>query len=215
MLETTLSKFKSLTDSFKKVTYQVEALKTEHSRTVVKIESLKTEETILEETSETLKKIFEQLNKKSIEGVENLVSYALNSIWEDRTYQFKIISKERGATSTNKFVLIKNGIEVDIMDGSGGGLVDIVALVLRLIFTLKAKPELRPVLFLDEPFQHASANYHEKIGELLTELIEKLGLTIVMVTHTPIIENYASRRYTLEEIEPDTVIAKELVSGTA
>ena len=208
-----IGKYDSLKESFRNVGYQVDSLRTQHKSLCSEISDLKTEEAILEETSETLKKIFEKLNKKSIEGVENLVSYALNSIWDDRVYQFKIISKERGASSTNKFVLIKNGIEVDIMDGSGGGLVDIVALILRLIYTLKAKPTLKPVLFLDEPFQHASVDYHEKIGALLTELIDKLGLTIVMVTHTPIIENYATKIYTLVETSEDSVVSKEIANG--
>lgn len=196
-MSTSLSKFSDLSVDFKAVSNQIKLVSDSLEKDKKELGSLVETLQEFESTSETLKVIFELVKKKSIDSIENLVTHALNSIWE-HSYEFKILTQERGTSSTNRFVLIKDGNESDIMDSHGGGIVNIIAFILRVIFTLKNNPELRPILVLDEPFAFVSESYHEKIGQLLLELIENLGISVVMVTHQPIITKYATKAYELE-----------------
>ena len=195
-----LNRFSSLSVDFKAISNQIEAINSSLDRGKVELKDLTNKSEELEQASEALKVIFESVKKKSIDSIENLVTHALNSIWE-HSYEFKILTQERGTSSTNRFALIKEGNESDIMDSHGGGIVNIIAFILRVIFTLKNNPELRPILILDEPFAFVSDSYHDKIGQLLLELIENLGISVVMVTHQPIITKYATKAYELESIK--------------
>jgi DNA repair exonuclease SbcCD ATPase subunit len=208
-----LEDFANLQEDFNKSKYQIEALESQVKTLKSDIDDLKGTEEVLEHTAEMIKIIFEAVKKRSISGLENLVTHALNSIWE-HDYEFKITTHERGKTSTNRFTLYKDGNESDIVEGHGGGIVNIVAFILRLIFTLKTSPELRPVLILDEPFAFVSEGYHESIGELLLELIDKLDITVIMVTHQPILKRYASKTYELVETKKG-ISVKELTDGSA
>lgn len=208
-----LDRFSTLTKDFQVVDAQVKGLEKLSSDATKEITSLTYDASVLEKTAEALKVVFESIKKQSIDSVESLVTHALNSVFED-VYDFKITSHERGAASTNRFTLLKNGHESDIMEGHGGGVVNIIAFILRLIFTLKVKPELKPLLVLDEPFVYVSPDLHEKVGKLLRELVDQLGVTIIMVTHQPILKECADRVYELQ-VTPKGVTSKEIISGSS
>jgi len=197
-LEQVRSTYAESKRSFDAVCINIETLQKQQEALQESINEINLEVEVLEHTSDVLKILFETVKKKSVESIEKLVTHALNSVWES-DYEFKITTHERGTLSTNRFTLYKDGNESDIIDGHGGGVVNIVAFILRLIFTLRMSDQLRPVLILDEPFAFVSENYHDKIGQLLLELIDKLDIEIIMVSHQPTIKKYANKMYELED----------------
>lgn len=114
--------------------------------------------------------------------VAALVTDCLRAVF-DREYTFRIeFDSKRGKTEA-RMVLGRDGLDVDPMTESGGGVVDVIAFALRLAAVLFRRPAVRPVLFLDEPFRFVSVDYLPRVADLLTRLANDLGVQILMVTH--------------------------------
>lgn len=113
--------------------------------------------------------------------LSKIVTMALCAVFED-PYEFQVKYEiRRGATECD-LVLYRDGHEYDPLASSGGGVVDITALALRMAVWSLA-PESRPVIVLDEPFRNLSENHHELAAEMLHSLSQKLGIQIIMASH--------------------------------
>lgn len=121
--------------------------------------------------------------------VEELVTKGLRAVFErtDLRFSFKL------STRSDRFgvepVLISGfgdeELEVEIADGHGGGVADIVAFLLRVVVLCLARPKLSRVMILDETFKHVSPEYLRGVAVLLKELSESAGMQFVLVTHKP------------------------------
>jgi len=90
-------------------------------------------------------------------------------------------------------LFFKKGEElVDPLRFSGLGAADIAAFALRCAAWSMDK-RYRNTLILDEPFKHLSANHHEKTGKMVKILSEKLGLQIIMISHSRKAAEHADR----------------------
>jgi DNA repair exonuclease SbcCD ATPase subunit len=130
--------------------------------------------------------------------IESMVTLAIQSVFQDRDYRFLVKQVQR-----------KNRTEVELMvqdgkkepyypeDEQGGGLIDIISFALRVVLWSLQPKRSRNVLILDEPFRFTGA-YVEVAGKMLKEVSQKLGLQIIMVTHSIELANLADRYWTVE-----------------
>lgn len=166
------------------------------------LDSTKASQALLEQVTEVLRALAELKREEMRLKVENLVTYGLRSVFKEHL-TFKIVSGERAKQSTMelKVVSIVNEVEVetDIVNAHGGGLVQVIALLLRIVILLFARPAPARVLILDESLAHLSREYLEPAAELLGSLSNKLGLQILMVTHSPEFEDAADRIYSFSK----------------
>ena len=115
--------------------------------------------------------------------LEDIVSNALEAVF-DQPYKFKVeFEKQRNKTECILRLEDKNGNLVSPLDASGGGVVDICSFALRIAIWSISAPRTRPVLVLDEPFRYLSRDLLDNAVEMLSELCEKLGLQVIMVSH--------------------------------
>jgi hypothetical protein len=75
------------------------------------------------------------------------------------------------------------GLETDIMEARGGGLVNITSFLLRVLLLLSARPALRRLLVLDETLSNLSADFLPQAGALLRHICEEGKFQLVLVTH--------------------------------
>lgn len=113
--------------------------------------------------------------------LSKIVTMALCAVFDD-PYEFKVKYEIRRGTTECDLVLYRDGYEYDPLASSGGGVVDITALALRMAVWSLA-PDSRPVMILDEPFRNLSENHHELAAEMLHSLSQKLGIQIIMASH--------------------------------
>lgn len=116
--------------------------------------------------------------------VEDLVTRALRSIFVDRDYSFAIKQDVRRGVSAVDFALVERGMELNLQDEVGGGVVDVVSLVLRISFLILYRPKVRPFLVLDEPGKHVGVTYQPNLAKFLKQLAQETGLTILITTHS-------------------------------
>jgi len=114
--------------------------------------------------------------------IAGVVTSCLAAVFDD-PYKFTIeFERKRGRTEAKLF--FKRGKQqVDPMAATGGGAVDVAAFALRTACLILARPQLRKVLILDEPFRFVSAGYRDRVRALMENLSKDLGIQFILVTH--------------------------------
>ncbi len=128
---------------------------------------------------QTVAKVVQQVVHNRIAGV---VSRCLESVF-DEPYEFRItFDRKRGRTEA-ELSFVRGGLEVDPLTASGGGVVDVAAFALRLACLKLAKPPIRQLVVLDEPFRFVSVDYRPRVKEMVERLAKDMGIQFVIVTH--------------------------------
>jgi len=128
--------------------------------------------------------------------IEDIVQLAIDSCFPGE-YNFQVnFEIKRGQTEAS-LVFMKNGIPVDPVDASGGGVVDLAAFALRIAVWSLGKTER--IIILDEPVRFLSRNLHHSAGEILKKLSEKLELQIIMVTHNQEMEDVSDKVFIVKK----------------
>ena len=115
-------------------------------------------------------------------------------------YTFEILFEiSRGKTNAELvFLDQKTGRQIDPMDASGGGVVDLTTFALRIAcYALEHNTD--NVIVLDEPFRFLSRDLQERAGEILKTLSEKMNLQIIMVSHISEIINVADKVFEVKK----------------
>lgn len=133
-------------------------------------------QTVAKETQETL--VFQ---------INDVVNTALNTCFPDE-YEFKAEFEIKRNKTEAKLVFLKNGFEIDPLQASGGGVVDVASLGLRVAAWSLSNND--NVLLIDEGFKFLSRDLQPRMAEILQEISKKLNLQIIQVSHSPdLIEN--------------------------
>lgn len=124
--------------------------------------------------------------------VSQLVTLGMEAVFKE-PYTFHIqFDALRGKTSAEiQFLLGEDAINP--LDAAGGGVCDVAALTLQFsLFTLRGN--LRPLMILDEPLKWLKGgDLPDKGAQLLYELSHKLGIQIIMVSHSPELIEHADK----------------------
>lgn len=114
--------------------------------------------------------------------IAGVVTSCMSAVF-DEPYAFDIrFERKRGRTEA-RLLFTRNGMEIDPLTASGGGVVDVAAFALRLACLALSNPPVRKVLIMDEPFRFVSAGYRHRVRALIEQLSEEMGVQFVIVTH--------------------------------
>lgn len=133
----------------------------------------------------------EQLKLK----VEALVTRGLQTIFGS-DYTFGITMKVLRKQAAMEFTISEGATERDPMDSHGGGLVNVIALVLRLTI-VALTPGLSRTVVLDEPFAQLSQGYIDGMGRFIRELVDATDIQMIIVSHEGEIADVADNAYRL------------------
>lgn len=125
----------------------------------------------------------QSVQQEAHKQIASIVSKCLEAIYDD-PYDFRIAFERKRGKTEARLHFVRDGNEVDPMEASGGGVVDVAAFALRLACLILSQPQLRLVEILDEPFKFVSAEYRPRVRALLLTLAQELGVQFVMVTHS-------------------------------
>ena len=131
---------------------------------------------------EIAQQIAQEVQQQAHDQIAGVVSRCLEAVFEE-PYTFKIhFERKRGRTEA-RLVFEREGLEIDPMSASGGGIIDVAAFALRLSCLSLSQPPLRRLLVLDEPFRFLSEEYRERAKILLETLSEEMEIQILIITH--------------------------------
>jgi len=150
-------------------------------------QALRDAKTLVEEAlaaQQVGQQIAQSIQDRAHQRIAQVVSRCLEAVF-DEPYEFKIaFQKKRGKTEAIP-LFSRDGNEMDPMEASGGGVVDVAAFALRLICVILTHPSIRHVMVLDEPFKFASIEYRARIRHLVQTLSKEMGVQFIIITHIP------------------------------
>lgn len=130
-----------------------------------------------------LQKVGLDTQSKLEDHIANLVSMALAAVFDD-PYQFSVKFVQRRGKTECDLKFVRNGQEVEPLEASGVGAVDIATLALRVALWALQKERTRNTLVLDEPMKHLSKDLHPRASVMIKEISDMMGLQVIMVTHS-------------------------------
>ena len=133
--------------------------------------------------------------------IEDIVNLALETCFPDE-YKFQLdFVISRGKTEADLvFISQKTNRRVDIMNASGGGVVDIASFALR-ISSYVLEQDVDNVIILDEPFRFLSKDLQNNAGQILQTLSRKLKIQFIIVSHIDNIIDYADKVFEIKKID--------------
>jgi ABC-type taurine transport system ATPase subunit len=99
-------------------------------------------------------------------------------------------------------------VDTDVVDARGGGLAATVGFLLNVVVLLLSPDRRDSPLFLDETFAFLAADRLEAMARFLRELVDKTGIQIFLVTHTPALAVYADLIYHLDQVNGETKVKR-------
>jgi len=142
--------------------------------------------TYAEEAQQAAQFVAKQIQQRAHKQISGVVSRCLETVFFDEDYGFYIrFDKKRGRTEA-VLILTKGEHEIENpLDYDSGAVCEMAGFALRLSCLVLAKPSLRRLIVMDEPFKSMSAEYWENTRLLLEGLSNDFGIQIIMVTHNP------------------------------
>ncbi len=178
------SKLISLTTELNSLSGKCALLNEQISASETKLKKLAHKKEIYQKSVELLTLVQKATKEKIKKGFEQIVTYALRYIYND-DYAFELEFGRRGNLQEIDFNVKAPDFKesFDPKDTSGGGVLDILSLALRIALLELAKPKIEGFIVLDEPFKHLSKNYLQRAGTFLKVINERINRQIIMVTH--------------------------------
>lgn len=166
-----------------------------------KVEEISQEIDIYNQVRILLNQSADHGRKQAQTQIEFLVTKALQYIFDNDHY-FKIEFNEKSNRVEADFYVCTNYDSVEIKtkpeDSRGGGVVDVVALALRIALLQTYRPKLEGPLILDEPGKHISEEYIFKLAKFLKSITETFDRQIIMVTHNSYLMESADKGMKIE-----------------
>ena len=132
------------------------------------------------------------------EKLASLVGQGLSSVFGDDRKVILTHTIKRGVAHLD-LETETNGLRTRILGAKGGSVIQILAALFRVLFTVSQKPALLPFMALDEPFSMVSVKFRPALGALIKELGGRLGLQFVIVTHEEELAEAADTVYFMQD----------------
>lgn len=176
-----------------------DALQTQYTTSLARLKVITGQIDLFEKARILLQKAGEIARETAKTQIEQLVTDALQFVFESDNIKFEIEMKEtRGRVEANFWIVSEyegKPARFDATDSRGGGVVDIVSLALRLAMIQSFRPEVGGPLMLDEPGKHVSAEFSGNMARFLEEVAGKFGRQVIMVTHNSELAGAADTAY--------------------
>jgi hypothetical protein len=185
------------------------------NRSRSKLADLTYQREALDKAGAFLRIVSDWSRRKSIGRIEETVNAALIQIFEPRNMRLKV-EFDTKASRVNANLYMTNGEELeDIMDGRGGGVRDIVSVLLRIMFKKMTHPPIEGPLMLDEALKQLNSvdkdnNYVLRAYRFIQEISRRFEDQVIIVTNA---DQVAHHGEALEHI--DRMFRVKLVDGAS
>jgi DNA repair exonuclease SbcCD ATPase subunit len=196
-LTRTIPQIDSIAESIARIQGRREVAAKNLSRLDTDILKLEAREKTLDKCAEAFRSLIDDEIKGGVSVVEELLSKGLQQVFDDQDLSVRAeVDVQRGKVSVQLLTVHSDGgrvIEGDPLDTFGGSLMAVQSLLLRIIVMQQRK--LRPLLLVDESFSAFDSNYVNNMGMFLDTLCRRIGLDLLVVTHSSALFESAPRAF--------------------
>lgn len=173
---------------------QRDMAKVECNKILQDSEGMKLELEVLDETN---KFFVDALNQKIDEvkhKVEEIINQGLAYVYHSEEVKISISTTFKN-NKTQFIITLKDGdIESSkLKESFGGGLIAIISFLFKVVINIIYKNE--KFMIFDETLNFVSRHYQEPLSHFIKQLCEKMDVTIVLITHQPLIADKADSVY--------------------
>lgn len=206
MDEALVRRVRSFEDFVARVEHQRDNEVSAVSRFKSKIQQLEKDKTQLVKVIGLLDRAVQIVAASGISKIESIVTAGLQLVFDDPNVSF-VVEKKDGARGNSFRLLIRAGDVIgEPMDVDGGGAVNTIVFLLRII--LIKRFQLGQLIVLDESFNNVSSDLQGRVSELLAEMAHKYKFTIVAVTQQPRLIRHADVVYRVISQKDGPVLKK-------
>ena len=138
--------------------------------------------------------VIQKFSENIIKNLEGLLTYSVKKIFYDRDYSVSINVSEKRAQKCVDMFLVEDGKYYPISNSSiSGGVLTVIGFILQVFFITNLNTD--NIIFLDEQLSCISSQYVENFFSVVNELADKIGLSVVLVSHDDRFTKFASRIY--------------------
>lgn len=217
MLETLRQRSKTLGSEVERLRGRQQAADEAAAKSATALATVTEDVELFGRECDALRTIGELLRENVKAKVERLVTTALRSIYGREDYEFVLeFELQRGqmtATPMLRSRFREDVITVPVQDAHGGGIVNVVAFVLRVVVLVLTRPALQRVIVADESFRNVSREYLPRVADFLRSLHDITGVQVVMVTHQPEMIEAADRVYRVTKDGAGVTVVREEGGG--
>jgi len=167
----------------------------DESRLSGEVSGLQERSDLLRLTEKVIKHLIDRLAKGDLERMDRLVTYGLETVFPGRNITFASRLEERGKRMRVALRTIQDDMEVSPASKSSVQVIE--SFILRLICMRKLKRA--PLMMLDETFAAVDSTNIDNVGKLITQLSEKTGMDILVVTHLPQFAEWGRHIYRISQ----------------
>ncbi len=157
------------------------------------LNALKHKQEVVENAQALLQKVSKETQEHLKFQIEDIVNLALDTCFPNE-YKFNINFQIKfGRTEAElEFISKTTGKHIDPMEASGGGVIELTALALRMASYALDKT-CDNVLILDEPLKSLSRDLQTRARDILITLAKQLDIQIIIITHIAEMQNAGDR----------------------
>lgn len=170
---------------------------------------LNTNKPILEDAQALIQETARETQEQLKYHLEDIIQMGLEICFPEEYTAYVEFESKRGKTECDIYLRNEAGKRIDPVEDSGGGLVDIVSLALRMACWVISSSA--PVIFFDEPFKWVDISLRPLAGELLKTISEKLNIQILMVTHDEEMRAIANKIFEIKKIKRKSIIEEKII----
>ena len=171
------------------------SLESSITRNKLKIKEIEVNKTEHVKAIGVMDRAIQIISANGIGKIETVVSDGLKLIF-DSDYKLLIERKEGAKGDSYRIMLEKNGFIAPPIGTVGGGIVNVISFLLRVIMIQRFK--LAKLIVLDESFNNVSPEFLPKVSEMIKTLCDDYGYCVLSITQAHGLAIAADRVYVVE-----------------
>lgn len=184
-----------------------EVKETEKVKLLLSVDEKKQLSTTLLQVAEFFKSLGGEQEQELLDKLEVFVSYGLSTVF-GASYQFITELGVEGKNLEVDFFIRTDDLQSDVTNAKGGGVAEVVSILLQLFFVIAMRGVLCPFLLLDTAMVHLSEKYHGNMSALLKEVCEQLDIQVVLLAHSGEYGEFADSLYKFTQEDGKTIVEK-------
>jgi len=161
--------------------------------------------TILSMVVELFKQMGGSHERELLIKLEQFVNYGLSIVFGENN-KFLAEFRSEGKDVHVDFLIESNMARCDVVEAKGGGLAEVVSILLQFFFVIVVRGKIAPIFVMDTALVNLSDAYCEKASELLKELCDKLDLQLIFLTHSKDFGKFADKLYEFSQEDGKTIV---------
>lgn len=176
-------RLQAIEELVKKESLRLEIHEGEVTRLRLNIDDRNEANEVLLKVVELFKSLGSGREQELLSRLEEFVSLGLSAVFGEKNI-FKTALSSDGKDLKVDFFVDVEGIACDVTNAKGGGVAEVVSMLLQLFFVVAVRNKVAPVLILDTAMVHLSDQYHRNMSSLLKRLTNALDIQIILMAHS-------------------------------